>query len=282
MPKPTRPTLDGIDRLHLDACERGETYYLDPSTGYRVFTALALERAGRCCGCGCRHCPYGHERVTPSTRRQLKEDPWVSESASVAERSAPCDVLSWSGGKDSFLALLRLKAEALREVVLLTTYDGKSGQVAHQDLPVHVVREQARALGLDIILVPLFTGTQYLDRIEMGLQLLMRRREVARMVFGDLHLRHVRAWREDQVGPRVSPRNIKLHFPLWDVPYEVLSSELFGSDADCHISAVTAPECEGLIAVGDAYTPELISRLPTSVDPFGERGEFHTVMRFGV
>ena len=273
---------DEIDRLHLDACEQGQSHYIDPATGYRVFTALALERAGRCCGCGCRHCPFGHERVTPSQRQRLREDPWLSESPSVADRSSPCDVLSWSGGKDSFLALLRLRAEGLREVVLLTTYDGKSGHVAHQDLPVDVVREQARTLGLDLVLVPLFAGTQYLDRLEMGLQLLTRRRHVARMVFGDLHLRHVRAWRESQVGPRVESRDIKLYFPLWDVPYEVLSTELFDADASCRISAVSAPECHGHMAVGDAYTPELISRLPPSVDTFGEHGEFHTVMHFGV
>ena len=48
------------------------------------------------------------------------------------EKTADCDVLSWSGGKDSFLALVALANEAARDVVLLRTYDGRSGQVARQ------------------------------------------------------------------------------------------------------------------------------------------------------
>jgi len=45
-------------RAHDDAVDRGEDTYLDPLTGYFVFTAAALAANGRCCGRGCRHCPY--------------------------------------------------------------------------------------------------------------------------------------------------------------------------------------------------------------------------------
>jgi hypothetical protein len=37
---------------HEAACAAGESQYLDPSTGYRVFTAESLLKRGRCCGCG--------------------------------------------------------------------------------------------------------------------------------------------------------------------------------------------------------------------------------------
>lgn len=46
------------ERLHALACERGDDTYEDPQTGLQVFTRLAHERRGQCCGCGCRHCPY--------------------------------------------------------------------------------------------------------------------------------------------------------------------------------------------------------------------------------
>ncbi len=36
----------------------GEPGYLDPDTGLFVLTAIALAARGRCCGEGCRHCPY--------------------------------------------------------------------------------------------------------------------------------------------------------------------------------------------------------------------------------
>jgi hypothetical protein len=47
-----------IDRAHAAAVAAGEPGYLDPETGYFVFTAATLLARGACCGSGCRHCPY--------------------------------------------------------------------------------------------------------------------------------------------------------------------------------------------------------------------------------
>ncbi|HEY6964425.1 MAG TPA: DUF5522 domain-containing protein [Erythrobacter sp.] len=52
--------------LHEAACARGENTYRDPATGYTVFTRLAHLARGKCCGSGCRHCPYDHEAVPRS------------------------------------------------------------------------------------------------------------------------------------------------------------------------------------------------------------------------
>ncbi|MDJ0643424.1 MAG: DUF5522 domain-containing protein, partial [Erythrobacter sp.] len=49
--------------MHESACERGELSYIDPETGYLVFTRLAHLDRGTCCGSACRHCPYDHENV---------------------------------------------------------------------------------------------------------------------------------------------------------------------------------------------------------------------------
>ncbi|MFN7729826.1 MAG: DUF5522 domain-containing protein [Bdellovibrio sp.] len=43
---------------HLDALKQGKDFYIDPKTGYQVFTEVALLKKGKCCGSGCRHCPY--------------------------------------------------------------------------------------------------------------------------------------------------------------------------------------------------------------------------------
>ena len=47
-----------IARAHAAAVAAGEPGYLDPETGYFVFTAAALLAKGECCDSGCRHCPY--------------------------------------------------------------------------------------------------------------------------------------------------------------------------------------------------------------------------------
>jgi hypothetical protein len=48
-----------IAAAHDAAVAAGEPGYLDPETGYFVFTAAALAARGECCESGCRHCPYG-------------------------------------------------------------------------------------------------------------------------------------------------------------------------------------------------------------------------------
>ena len=107
--------MSAIDTLHHAACTAGKRTYRDPETGYQVFTALAHEARGNCCGCGCRHCPFGHSEV-PEHRRGKPRDPFLlGDVPAVAH-----DVLFWSGGKDSYLALRALQAEATRPVVLLS------------------------------------------------------------------------------------------------------------------------------------------------------------------
>jgi hypothetical protein len=49
-----------IVRAHEQAIAAGEPGYLDPETGFFVFTAEALREKGACCESGCRHCPWGY------------------------------------------------------------------------------------------------------------------------------------------------------------------------------------------------------------------------------
>ena len=46
---------------HDQAVAAGTPTYLDPDTGFVVFTGVALAARGYCCGSGCRHCPYDHD-----------------------------------------------------------------------------------------------------------------------------------------------------------------------------------------------------------------------------
>ncbi|XP_054910911.1 uncharacterized protein C1orf53 homolog isoform X1 [Poeciliopsis prolifica] len=52
-----------IHRLHREACEAKKQMYVDPSSGYKVFTEYAHLQRGKCCGSACRHCPYGQVNV---------------------------------------------------------------------------------------------------------------------------------------------------------------------------------------------------------------------------
>ena len=55
---PDAPRRDEILRRHDEALDDGRPSYVDPATGYHVFTADHLAERGSCCESGCRHCPY--------------------------------------------------------------------------------------------------------------------------------------------------------------------------------------------------------------------------------
>ena len=267
--------MSSIDALHHAACQAGARSYRDPATGYRVFTALAHEARGECCGFGCRHCPFGHRRVSPERAAGRPLDPFLVPAGAPAEGA--CDLLFWSGGKDSYLALRALQRERLRPVVLLTSYDAPSARVPHQEIPLEQILEQARALALPLLLVPTDPSRDYVERLQLAIELLRRQRPVARFVFGDLHLEPIRAWRERMLQPLAT--SATLHFPLWKADYDQLSRELDSAPATCQLSAVDAERVGPGVQVGDRFDAALRARLPPDVDPFGERGEFHTRVR---
>ena len=62
---PDHPRREEVLRAHAAALAAGEDTYADPGTGLVVLTAGYLADRGRCCGSGCRHCPYVDTRRAP-------------------------------------------------------------------------------------------------------------------------------------------------------------------------------------------------------------------------
>ncbi len=260
--------------LHEEACAKGEKTYTDPETGYQVFTRIGLLERDRCCGAGCRHCPFGHDAVSVADRAgRIQQAAWLTD-----HRPGPGErlqVLFWSGGKDSYLAYRALARKGEMPIVLLTTFDARSRIIAHQEFAIDEVVAQATHLELPVIGVPLHTGVEYLDHIGAALDLVPG---CNRLCFGDLHLEHIRKWREDAFGGHPRTQDIALSFPLWNASYDVLLDEFAASSARCAVSAVD-PNLAA-VSIGDEFGARLIKRLPEGSDAFGENGEFHTRVVF--
>ena len=76
----TSSEISDIEALHEQACNNKEDGYIDPVTGYWVFSRFFHEKRGKCCGNLCRHCPYEHVNVKPSRleKEKLKKDQnWI-------------------------------------------------------------------------------------------------------------------------------------------------------------------------------------------------------------
>ena len=228
---------------------------------------------GSCCGSGCRHCPYAHEEVPAEKRPRLARQPaWMTGARPSAD---PLDLLFWSGGKDSFLAYRALQREDRRPVVLLTTFDAGSRRIAHQELDVAMVVRQAECLRVPLLGVPLHSGGVYAVRVAEAARLIP---QISRLVFGDLHLEHIRDWRMEAFREFAAGRGASLHFPLWGASYEALMDDLEVSGSVCEVSAVT-DEARGAVQIGQRFDRAMMMRLPERVDRFGENGEFHTLVK---
>ena len=280
----TRPDFS---TLHDKACAAGELTYVDPETGYSVMTEVAHKKRGSCCGSGCRHCPFNHENVKDKSSRI--QQPAVlykgeSELFSVTKYET-IKVLFFSGGKDSFLALRAQVREYKEEpfgLVLLTTFDAQTRVIAHQDVHIDDVLRQARHLDITLIGIPMHRASRepYVDRIGRGLEVIQSKygSKVSALVFGDLHLAHIKSWRDKELGAL----GLELEYPLWKVPYPVLMNDLEKSQVTFKVSATTK---EGL-SVGTIYTrkvyDEIQNDLRRNFDGFGENGEFHTIAQVWV
>ena len=190
-------------------------------------TEVAHKKRGKCCGCGCRHCPFNHANV-PSTERaaRIQQPAWLHKTSIEAEE---VDVLFWSGGKDSYLALrslLKEKGEARRGVVLMTTFDARTRIIAHQEVEIKTVVRQAETLGVSLVGAPLHPGRKYEEQLEQALRVAQKGLAgipITRVCFGDLHLEHIRSWREQQLTPvvrEVCGQSAQLHYPIWHKSYE--------------------------------------------------------------
>lgn len=190
------------------------------------------------------------------------------------------DILFWSGGKDSYLALqFYRKSHSGESLKLLTTYDESRDIVPHQRIELEDIEGQAKALGLDLLTVPLppdCPNDIYLERLEDTFDQLEQ--PVEHLVFGDWKLEDIREWREKVFG------DMGYHclFPIWQKSLDELLPELLFKPVEIKISAVRE-EFASLIRVGESYDQSFVAQLrhlPEDIDPMGENGEFHTRIEF--
>jgi uncharacterized protein (TIGR00290 family) len=181
---------------------------------------------------------------------------------------------SWSSGKDGAFALHVARETGAVDVVgLFTTLDAAARRVPVHGVPHVLVQAQADALGLPLHTVDLpwpCPNEVYEARTGEALAA-ARRAGVERLVFGDLHLRDVRDYRERLLaGSGITPV-----FPLWGRPTADLAVEIVRSGLRAVVTCVDPAQAPADL-VGRWFDERLQAALPAEVDPCGENGEFHT------
>jgi len=191
----------------------------------------------------------------------------------------PKILLSWSGGKDSAWALHLLRQQRQYVVVgLLTSINEHFRRVAVHGYREALLDQQAAATGLPIWKVHLpfpCTNADYESRMSTALTR-ARAEGLHGIAFGDLFLEDIRAYRVQQLtGTGLEPI-----FPVWGIPTDQLATQMIASGLQAHLTCIDPTRLDRSFA-GRTFDAQLLRDLPTSADPCGERGEFHTFVSAG-
>jgi len=181
---------------------------------------------------------------------------------------------NWSGGKDSTLALHKILEEGKFEVkYLLTTANLDHKRVAMHGVRLELMRQQAESLGIPLIVIEYSSSAtmeEYENAMSKGIQPILDE-GIRKAVFGDIFLEDLKEYRIK----KLREIGVEAVFPLWKRDTRELINEFIELGYKTILVCTDNSKLDNSF-IGKTIDHELISRLPETVDPCGENGEFHT------
>ncbi len=183
-------------------------------------------------------------------------------------------VFNWSGGKDSALALYKLRERKKHNInYLLTTLNAEFKRISMHGVRQELLQQQAKSIGIPLIECYLPEKANCDDYNKM-----MRETLIQLMVegihysaFGDIFLEDLRLYRENQL----EKIGMKAIFPLWKRNTIDIANEFIDLGFKTIITCVSSKHLDESF-VGRTFDKQFIADLPKDVDSCGENGEFHT------
>ena len=188
-------------------------------------------------------------------------------------------LIAWSSGKDSAWALHEVRRAGEFDVVgALTTVTDSFARVSMHGVREELLQAQLDAAGLEpiVVRIPYPCPNEIYEREMAAAVAAAKARGVTHIIFGDLFLEDIRAYREQQLaGSGITPV-----FPLWLKPTEALAREMIDAGVEAHLAVVDLKKLPASFA-GRRFDQDLLDTLPASADPCGEHGEFHSFVVAG-
>jgi uncharacterized protein (TIGR00290 family) len=194
-------------------------------------------------------------------------------------QSRPKALIAWSSGKDSAWTLHEVRRAASFDIVgALTTVTDAFARVSMHGVREELLRAQLAAASLPatIVRIPYPCPNKIYER-EMAAAIAdAKARGVTHMIFGDLYLEDVRAYRERQLaGTGITPV-----FPLWQRPTDQLARDMIADGLETYLATVDLKKLPASFA-GRKFDAGLLADFPPGIDPCGENGEFHSCVVAG-
>jgi len=183
-------------------------------------------------------------------------------------------VVSWSGGKDSALALYHARRDPRYRVAqLLTSVNAHYGRVSMHGVRVALLEAQASRLGLPLtqLRLPEMPDMATYDAALLASLTALRAQGVGRAVYGDIFLADLRAYREAQLARA----GLRGEFPLWQRASEDILREFWALGFRAIVVCVNDRYLDASFC-GRLLDEAFVRDLPPGVDPCGENGEYHS------
>jgi len=188
-------------------------------------------------------------------------------------------LFTWSGGKDSAMALHELRKKAGNEIAaLLTTITEDYDRVSMHGVRRELLEAQAASLGLPLEKVLISRRSSNKD-YESRMRTVLERYKaegVSSVAFGDIFLEELRTYREDNLA-KIGMKGI---FPLWKRRTSDLARNFIHAGFRAVITCIDSEVLDKRFA-GREFDEAFLSELPSGIDPCGENGEFHSFVHDG-
>ena len=186
----------------------------------------------------------------------------------------PQALIAWSSGKDSAWALHEVRRTGEYQVVgALTTVTDGFGRVSMHGVREELLQTQLAAAGLEplVVRIPYPCPNEIYEREMAAAIAAAKARGISHIIFGDLFLEDIRAYREKQLaGSGITPV-----FPLWLKPTAALAREMIDAGVEAHLAVVDLKKLPAGLA-GRRIEPAQHDELPAGNDPCCDNGEFHS------
>jgi len=183
-------------------------------------------------------------------------------------------LLSWSGGKDSAMALYEIRRAQKYEILsLLTTVTEDYDRISMHGVRSTLLQQQAQSLGLPLEKI-LISRNASIEEYESKMEITLTKFQqdgVSSVVFGDIFLEGIRKYREE----KLSQIGMTGLFPLWKRKTADLAQAFIGLGFKAIVTCVD-PKVLDKAFIGRLIDERFLAELPVNVDPSGENGEFHS------
>lgn len=180
-------------------------------------------------------------------------------------------LLNWSGGKDAAYSLYRLQQSGRYEIKYLLTVFNEAGRSSMHEIPEDLIMAQARATGIPLLKTYVGADSRSYEAEMLRVWTRVKQEGIRTAVFGDLFLKDLRQYREQQL----QQAGLRGLFPLWGIDPGAYLRNFFESGFKAVVCCVNGSMLDAGLC-GRTLSPGLLASFPASADPCGENGEYHS------